>query len=156
MKTTEERLQQAADLLQPWTKSTATPEAVRLDVVIDPADLIPAITALHEARWGYLSAITGLDDGPDAGGLQALYHFVGGAAVVTLRLSLPYANPTVASVCGVLPSASFFERELAEMFGVTVQDTPNPDRLFLPDDWPDGTYPLRKDFMLDAPAPQAD
>jgi NADH-quinone oxidoreductase subunit D len=31
------------------------------------------------------------------------------------------------------------------MFGVDVVGTPNPDRLFLPDDWPDGVYPLRKD-----------
>jgi Ni,Fe-hydrogenase III component G len=95
-------------------------------VVIDAADLGAAVAALHGARWGYLTAITGLDDGPDAGGLQALYHFVGGAAVLTLRVSLPYDNPTVASVCGVLASASFFERELAEMFGVTVVDTPTP------------------------------
>ncbi len=153
--TTQERLQQAAELLAPWTKSTATPEDVRLDVVIDAADLGAAVAALHGARWGYLTAITGLDDGPDAGGLQALYHFIGGAAVVTLRVSLPYDNPTVPSVCGVLASASFFERELAEMFGVTVVDTPNPDRLFLPEDWPDGAYPLRKDYT-DVPAPQAD
>ena len=36
-----------------------------------------------------------------------------------------------------------------EMFGVTVVDTPNPDRLFLPDEWPAGVYPLRKDFSIE-------
>ena len=39
-----------------------------------------------------------------------------------------------------------FERELSEMFGVTVVGIPNPERLYLPDDWPEGVYPLRKDF----------
>ena len=36
-----------------------------------------------------------------------------------------------------------------EMFGVVVDGTPNPSRLFLPDDWPDGVYPLRKDAVLE-------
>jgi Ni,Fe-hydrogenase III component G len=33
------------------------------------------------------------------------------------------------------------------MFGNTVAGTPNTARLFLPDEWPDGVYPLRKDFQ---------
>jgi ech hydrogenase subunit E len=36
-----------------------------------------------------------------------------------------------------------------EMFGVVVEGTPNTNRLFLPDDWPDGVYPLRKDAVLE-------
>ena len=155
MISTEERLQQAEALLHAWATDPARPEDNRLDVWIAPADLVAAVAALHGAGWGYLSAITGLDDGPEAGGLQALYHFCGGAAVVTLRVRLPYDQPAVPSVCGVIPSASFFERELAEMFGISVEGTPNPDRLFLPDDWPDGVYPLRKDFELSTANPDA-
>ena len=58
-------------------------------------------------------------------------------------------TPGVPSVCAIIPSASFFERELIEMFGITVDGTPNRDRLFLPDDWPQGVYPLRKDFKME-------
>ena len=36
--------------------------------------------------------------------------------------------------------------ELIEMFGFVIEDTPDPARLLLPDDWPDGVYPLRKAF----------
>jgi len=154
MMSTEERLQQAESLLQPWATDPARPEEDRLDVWIAAADLVAAVEAIHGAGWGYLSAITGLDDGSDGDGLQALYHFCGGAAVTTLRVRLPYDQPSVPSVCGVIPSASFFERELAEMLGITVTDTPNPDRLFLPDDWPDGAYPLRKDFDLSTAIPE--
>ncbi len=32
------------------------------------------------------------------------------------------------------------------MFGITVEGTPVTDKLLLPDDWPDGVYPLRKSF----------
>jgi Ni,Fe-hydrogenase III component G len=160
MISTDDRLQQAEALLHAWATEPVRPEDNRLDVWIAAADLVAAVEALHGAGWGYLSAITGLDDGPaadgrEADGLQALYHFCGGAAVVTLRVRLPYEQPSVPSVCGVIPSASFFERELAEMFGVTVEGTPNPDRLFLPDDWPDGVYPLRKNFDLSTMTPEA-
>jgi Ni,Fe-hydrogenase III component G len=152
--TTVERLQTAADLLQPWTQESANPEDNRLDVWLAADQLVPAVEALHGARWGYLAAITGLDDGPEAGTLQALYHFGGGAAVTTLRVRIPRDAATLPSICAEIPSATFFERELSEMFGITITDTPNPDRLFLPEDWPDGVYPLRKDFtMAAAPLP---
>jgi Ni,Fe-hydrogenase III component G len=32
------------------------------------------------------------------------------------------------------------------MFGITVVDLPNPDKLYLPEDWPDHEFPLRKDW----------
>jgi len=32
------------------------------------------------------------------------------------------------------------------MFGITIPGLPNPDRLLLPDEWPDAVFPLRKDF----------
>jgi Ni,Fe-hydrogenase III component G len=85
-----------------------------------------------------------------------LYHFCQDAAVATLRVPLPREAPVVPSICGLIPSASLFERELMEMFGVVCEGTPDPRRLFLPDDWPDGTYPLRKDFIVPAPGPVAE
>jgi Ni,Fe-hydrogenase III component G len=144
---TERRLADAGERIGQWCQTRTTPEPNRLDCVVAPGDLPDAVRALHQAPWGYLSAITGLDHGPAAGAIEVLYHFCSGAAVVTLRVRLPRDGASVPSVCGVIPSASFFERELGEMLGLTVAGTPNPDRLFLPDDWPEGTYPLRKDFQ---------
>jgi Ni,Fe-hydrogenase III component G len=142
-------LQTASALLTPWAKDTQKRDPDRLDVSLTVEDLLPAVKALHDTHWGYLAAITGLDLGVDAGGIEVLYHFCTGAAVVTLRLRTPRAAASVPSVCGVIPSASLFERELSEMLGVTVVNTPDPTRLFLPDDWPDGVYPLRKDFVTE-------
>jgi Ni,Fe-hydrogenase III component G len=45
-----------------------------------------------------------------------------------------------------VPTATLYERELQEMFGFVIEETPVPDRLVLPDDWPAGVYPLRKSF----------
>lgn len=139
-------LQAAGEILAPLVLNTARPAPDRLDAAIDPAKLVDAVTAIEQAGWGYLTAITGLDPGVDTGQLEVLYHFAEGPAVVTLRVRIPRQDAAIASVCGVLPGVSFYERELSEMFGITVVGTPNPDRMFLPDDWPAGVYPLRKDF----------
>jgi Ni,Fe-hydrogenase III component G len=114
--------------------------------MLDVADLLPATRALLEARWGYLSAITGLDAGASANELEVLYHWCSGPVVLTFRLRTARDLASVPTLCEILPAASFFERELSEMFGVTVVGAPNPARLFLPDDWPSGVYPLRKDY----------
>ena len=166
---TETTLQTGGALLAPWTKGTRTPEPGRLDVLIDVADLLPAAKALIDAHWGYLVVITGLDylgksaalaqderykrlieaaNAPaDAGVLEVLYFFASGPAIITLRALILRDAATVPSVCGIIPAASFFERELSEMFGITVVNTPDPRRLFLPDMWPENVPPLRKDFV---------
>jgi Ni,Fe-hydrogenase III component G len=59
---------------------------------------------------------------------------------------VPYHDPRLPSICPLIPSATLYERELIEMFGFVIEDTPDPARLLLPDDWPDGVYPLRKAF----------
>jgi Ni,Fe-hydrogenase III component G len=149
--TTESLLAQAMSLIGDKASAQSTPEPNRIDLTIEPGRLLECITPLAATRWGYLSAITGLDHGVESGRLEALYHFTNKAAVVTLRVTLPREKPVVPSVCGVIPSATLFERELMEMFGIVCEGTPDTRRLFLPDDWPDATYPLRKDFIVPAP-----
>lgn len=143
----ENNLQTIESLLMPWSKGRDNPETNRLDLVIEAADLNTAVQSLQQAEWGYLAAVTGLDLGPEAGQMVVLYQFCEGAVVLTLRVTVDRETAVVPTLCGLIPSASFFERELGEMFGITVEGTPNSDRLFLPDEWPDGVYPLRKDFQ---------
>ncbi len=165
---TQQNLVTAEALLQPYTVGAAAHAPGRVDAVIHPENLTAAVKALVDGRWGYLAAITGLDHpwpktpkaapkpgeaaasaapaGPVEDRLEALYQFVNGAAVATLRVSVPYHDPRLPSICPLIPSATLYERELIEMFGFVIEDTPDPARLLLPDDWPDGVYPLRKAF----------
>ena len=139
----------ASEIVQAWDWKTEVehPEPNRLDVTLTSSkDLLPIVVGLRVKRLGFLSAITGLDAGAEDGALEVLYHFCVAAAVITLRVSLPRENAVVQSLCEVIPSAEPFERELSEMFGVNVTALPNPQYLYLPDNWPECDYPLRKDF----------
>jgi Ni,Fe-hydrogenase III component G len=153
MTTTDEVLEFARQLAQSWawTLETRQPEPNRIDVQLQTAaDLVPFVTGLRVKRLGWLSAITGLDLGPEAGELELLYHFTTGPAVVTLRLRLPRDQAKVPSLCDIIPSAESSEREIREMLGVTVEGLRNDLPIYLPDDWPEGVFPLRKDVH---PAP---
>lgn len=129
-----------------WRLETRQPEPTRLDVVLtSPEDLVPFAVALRVQRLGYLAAITGLDPGPDGGRIDLLYHFCHGAAVITLRLSVPREGAVVPTLSDIIPSAESSEREIAEMFGVAFDGLRSAGHLYLPDGWPEATYPLRKD-----------
>jgi len=148
-------IQAAVDLLAPFAIETHRPVARRIDIRIQPENLLPAVKTLQDAGWGYLIAITGIDRPAslDADGnlerensIEVLYTFGYGAACLFLRLSVPYHTARVASICGLIPSATLYERELMELFGVEVMDTPDPRRLIVAEDWPEGVYPMRKSF----------
>lgn len=58
-------------------------------------------------------------------------------------------RPVFDSLSKDMFSASLFEREIKEMFGIEPLGHPDLRRLNLHDEvWPDGAYPLRKDFKL--------
>ncbi len=152
---TRDILHSAETLLEPWAKAVAHPADVRLDVVVEARDLPAAVGALHQAHLGYLSAITGLDHpapategqgAGEAGAIEVLYHFCEGPAIITLRVSVPYEAAVVPTICDLIPSATLYERELSELFGIEVKGTPDSSRLVLADEWPEGVYPLRKSF----------
>jgi Ni,Fe-hydrogenase III component G len=149
MTPTEKAIEVARELAERWTwrLETRQPEPNRLDVLLaTPADLVPFAVGLRVQRIGWLTAITGLDPGPDSGALELLYHFCQEAAVVTLRLSLPRQGAVVPSLSSIIPSAESSEREVAEMFGIAFDGLRAAGHLYLPDEWPEETYPLRKDW----------
>jgi len=62
-------------------------------------------------------------------------------------------QPCFESLAVDIYSASLFEREIQEMFGIKPQGNPDLRRLNLHDEtWPQGNFPLRKDFRNIQPA----
>lgn len=63
-------------------------------------------------------------------------------SVLTLLLT---DNPKVDSISDVVPAANWAEREIRDLVGIEPVGHPYLKRLVLPDGWPDGVHPLRKD-----------
>jgi Ni,Fe-hydrogenase III component G len=146
---TEEILTLATGIVSSWDWATeiSRPSPKQLDVKVkELKELVSIIVALRVKRLGYLSAIVCLDLGPEANEMEVLYHFCPGDAVIALRVHIPRQNASLPSLCEVVPGAESYERELSEMFGIEMVGLNTPDRLYLPDDWPNGVYPMRKDF----------
>jgi membrane-bound hydrogenase subunit beta len=102
--------------------------------------LVSVVRDLRE-KFGYyhLSTITGIDTGNEVEILYHFWHKIG----ITLRLVLPYQHLQVPSLTDTIPGAALYEREIAEMFGITVDGLADTSPLLLPDDW-DGSAPMRK------------
>lgn len=147
---TTQALDKARDLIHEWVVEYTSPERFRCDFDIQPEDFLDVVQALHDGKWGYLCTITGVDrPSKDEGGIDhidVMYHFAEGEAVVTLHVLLPYDNLRLPTICHLIPSASIYEREIMEMLGVMMCDTPDTNKLVLPDNWPDNVFPLRKSF----------
>lgn len=127
-------------------------EKDELTVMVATDDLLAMISWLKsENGFNALNDIIALDNlnDPAAGGLRfsvlyQLYRFPRPLRV-RVRIDLP-EGAAVPSIYSLYRSADWAEREMYDMFGITVQGHPDLRRIYLPDDF-DG-YPLRKDFPL--------
>jgi len=100
--------------------------------------------AVKQMRFLALSAISGLDAG-DA--FAVIYHLNrDGKIILNLRVSLSKENPTVKTITSYFPGADIYERELMDLFGIQVNGLTLGNRYPLPDNWPKGEHPLRKDW----------
>jgi NADH-quinone oxidoreductase subunit C len=127
----------------------ANPARRRLFVKLAPQDLVAVTTRLRDA-FGvvFLSTISGVDLGP---AFEIIYHFSTPETDYNLRTEIPKDRPHVDSISPVIPGAILYERELQDMFGMIIDGIPDPRPLVLPDDWPAGNHPLRKDWKYERP-----
>ena len=94
-----------------------------------------------------LATITGLDEGLTLG---AIYHLARESGIIlNLHTSVPKDKPVIKTVSVRFPVADAYERELVDLFGMQVEGLPPGNRYPLPDGWPAGQYPLRKDWKSD-------
>ncbi len=105
----------------------------------------------------HLCTITGLDEGAT---LAFYYHLARkDGMVLNLKTSVPKTNPVLQTIFDIFPGAVGYERELVDLLGARVEGLPAGSRYPLPEKWPDGQYPLRKDWkaaMLDRVGPETE
>jgi len=115
----------------------------RQSSVIAPGDLARAAGSLLAAGFR-LAMIAAHDDGH---ALRAAYVFTAGAPDrrVELQVRLDASHPAVPSLAGLSFSASRFEREMHDLFGIEPIGHPFLRPLVLHQHWPTGWYPMRRD-----------
>jgi membrane-bound hydrogenase subunit beta len=117
-------------------------------ISLDRDLLKPAISELIGLHFPHLSVISGIDTGE---AIRLTYHFSifyghpGRECTVSFGVDLPKADPAIPTISDLIPGAVFSEREKQEFLGVRVTGIPDGRRLFLPEDFPEGVYPWRKD-----------
>lgn len=105
--------------------------------------LIDAITYLVGEGFVHLSTITGLER---ENGLEVIYHLNRKGLEASLKVQVPAKQPVLPTITQIIPGAVLYEREVHELLGVVFSGHPNLSPLLLPEDWPEGVYPLRKEW----------
>ena len=95
------------------------------------------------ARFNIASGVDGYSH------LEILYHFIleDINLLVSLRVRLPKAKPEIDSIAPIFKGANWIEREIHEILGINFKGHPDLRKLLLPDGWPEGVYPLRRDYQ---------
>jgi membrane-bound hydrogenase subunit beta len=83
--------------------------------------------------------------------IELVYHFMiyygNKAQEILINFTVPIAkkDPTVDSICDLIPGALISEQEKQEMLGIKVHNIPKDARVFVSDDFPEDMYPWRRD-----------
>ena len=134
--------EEVMDTVSPWAEGMEHRGDV-LHIAATKERFADLVAALHHAG-GRLASLHAADERPRTGAfaLYALLDLDGRLAQV--RCQVP--DGPLPSLVPRVHSANWYEREVQDMFGLMFQGHPDPRPLVLYDDWPEGMYPLRKDF----------
>jgi membrane-bound hydrogenase subunit beta len=103
---------------------------------------------MKKLEFMFLCTMTGLDEGES---LSFVYHLTRQDGIMlNLKISVPKANPVIKTITDYFKGADIYEREVMDLLGAKVEGLPEGKRYPLPDDWPQGEYPLRKDWKKNA------
>jgi NADH-quinone oxidoreductase subunit C len=110
---------------------------------------LSATTTLVAEGHTYLDLLTAIDRGEE---LEVVAHLVNPVTLARLLIAtrVPAGGAHLATLTALLPSASWHERETAEMFGIAFDGHPNPRPLLLRTTL--GRPPLRSTTVLAARA----
>jgi Ni,Fe-hydrogenase III large subunit/Ni,Fe-hydrogenase III component G len=143
-----ERLNQLKEKFGPAILRADFPNDSRLYVYVEGGSLKAICRYIFrdlDAR--YIISI-GADDRPYSGDFLVFHDFAFDKDKLLLSIitRADAADPKVDSISDIIPGANWAEREIKDMFGIEPVGHPYPKRLVLPDGWPDGLHPLRKDM----------
>ncbi|MBP7176686.1 MAG: NADH-quinone oxidoreductase subunit C [Thermoclostridium sp.] len=91
--------------------------------------------------------VVGTDDGENLGFTYLVSNHDN--IILALKESAPKSDPRIHTMTGIYPSLIQHERELTDLFGAVVEGLPEGPSYPLPDGWPKGNYPMRKEWKTE-------
>ena len=99
-----------------------------------------------ELGFNFLCTISGVDTGED---FQLIYHLSHDCGtVLNVRVSAPHSDPVFDTVTDIYKGGMLYELEARNLLGLKIKGIPKDISYPLPDNWPKGVYPLRKDWTV--------
>lgn len=119
-----------------------------ISATVESQHLTPVVQYLHEELDARFITSASMDKRELTGCYEVANIFAldNQKTFLVLHTEVEPADPYIASITPLVPGANWAEREARDMVGVHPIGHPDPRRLVLPDDWPEGVHPLRKDF----------
>lgn len=117
----------------------------RIFVEVRPEDIREATKTMFCDMAARFQTASGIDT-PTA--IEILYHWAFDSldCLVIVKTKLDRDNPVIDSCASICVATEWIEREMWELLGITFKDHPDMRHLLLLDDWPEGKYPLRRDY----------
>ena len=145
--TSRDRLQQLQEQFGSAIQRADLPGDHRLFVYIDPAATRRICQYLFDTLDARYVISIGVDDRPYSGQFLVAHDFAFDAdhVLCSVLTPLPADAPRIDSITEVVPAAGWAEREMRDLVGIEPVGHRYLKRLVLPDGWPDGMHPLRKD-----------
>ena len=143
---TEKIVKEIQESLGDKIKNVVIKNSQRVYIDIDPKDIREVGRYLWKDRGARYAIATTVDN---RSSFEVIHHFSldrEGGVMVSVRSLLSRDKPSMPSLTPVIKAANWIEREMNELMGVEFEGHPDMRRLVLAQDWPQGVYPLRKDF----------
>ncbi|MBN1291147.1 MAG: NADH-quinone oxidoreductase subunit C [Candidatus Latescibacteria bacterium] len=117
----------------------------RVYITVDKKDVPAVCRFMFENLGGRLAIATAIDT---RSGMEILYHFVFPKEyqVITVKTKVKKSSMEIESIAPFLDAANWIEREMHDILGLNFTNHPDMRRILMADDWPEGDYPLRRDF----------
>ena len=128
--------------------TSSTENANELYLEVNPSKILEVCTYINRELQYPLISMFANDEKSITGCYAVCYVFADRehSQLLILKTKVSPDKMKICSISEKIHAAALYEREINDLFGITPIGHPDAKRLVLHGNWPDGEYPLRKEF----------
>lgn len=124
--------------------------ANELYLEVNPGKIVEICTYIN-TEWGYPLVSMFANDERSFSEKYAVYYVFADRVkglLLIIKTMIDQDKMVLQSISEKIPAATLYEREIKDLFGLVPVGHPDARRLVFHSNWPEGEFPLRKDFDL--------